>query len=130
MYDDGGAAENRARTAYRLVGQTMGTSNSKHRLVIIDASLRDLVPRFLRNKRSDIVGALSAIELGDFNRASEVGHQLKGEGGAYGFSTITDMGREFEDAALSRNQVTALEWGRRILDYLDTVEITFKADGA
>ncbi|MHB8383825.1 MAG: hypothetical protein ACYDC3_15965 [Candidatus Binataceae bacterium] len=75
------------------------------------------------------MGALSAIELGEFDRASEVGHQLKGEGGTYGFSTITDMGREFEEAALSRNQAKALERGRQILDYLDTVEITFKDDG-
>ena len=106
----------------------MGTSNSTHRVVFIDTGLRDLVPRFLKNKRSDIVGALSAIELGEFDRASEVGHQLKGEGGSYGFSTITDLGREFEEAALSRNRARALEWGREILDYLDTVQIRFKDD--
>ena len=103
-------------------------SNSVHPVVIIDTSLRDLIPQFLRNKRAAVVGAVAAIDLDEFDRASEVGHQLKGEGGTYGFSVLTDMGRDFEEAASSGNRAKALEWARQILDYLDTVEVRFSED--
>jgi len=103
-------------------------SNSQHPVAIVDASIRDLVPGFLRNKRADILGAVAALELGDFDRPRQVGHQLKGEGGAYCFSMISEIGGKLEDAALAGNESAALECARQLIDYLDTVQVRFSDD--
>ncbi|HVB81358.1 MAG TPA: Hpt domain-containing protein [Candidatus Binataceae bacterium] len=103
-------------------------SASQHPVAIVDPSIRDLVPGFLKSKRADIAGALAALELGEFERARQVGHQLKGDGGAYGFDALTKIGSKFEDAVLARNQAAAVKWARQLIKYLDTVRVRFSDD--
>ena len=94
--------------------------------VVVDSTLRPLVPEFLRSKRADIALTLRALEQGDYDTAVRVGHQLKGEGSAFGFDQVTAMGAELELAATSADRCAALKWARALADFFDHVEVRFR----
>lgn len=93
--------------------------------VTVDEALRDLVPVFLDFKRADISKAISALRRKDCAPARETGHQVKGEGGAYGFDTLTAMGAELEEAAQRNDCEAALECAMRLADYLERVKVSY-----
>jgi HPt (histidine-containing phosphotransfer) domain-containing protein len=91
--------------------------------VRISGELRDLVPRFLANRRAEIGRLREAVAKGDFEEARRIGHVLKGAGGGYGFDEITRLGAEIERHAARGEDVRgAVE---ALAEYLELVEITF-----
>ena len=94
-------------------------------VVVVDSALRALVPEFLTSKRANIADALRALQQGDYDTALRVGHQLKGEGSAFGFDQVTAMGAELELAATSADRDGSLRWARAIVEFLDHVEVKF-----
>ncbi|MGH7814466.1 MAG: response regulator [Candidatus Binataceae bacterium] len=103
-----------------------GGEDGKRPVAVIDPELRDLIPGFLQSKRTDVAAVLAALETGDYSLASTVAHQLKGEGGSYGFSAVTDFGRELEDAARDADRERSLQLTRDLVRYLDSVEVTYR----
>jgi len=93
--------------------------------VTVDETLRDLVPLFLEFKRADVNKAIDALRQKDCARAREVGHQVKGEGGAYGFDSLTAMGAELEEAARRNDCEAALDTAMRLADYLERVQVSY-----
>jgi HPt (histidine-containing phosphotransfer) domain-containing protein len=100
-------------------------NEGRNLVVVVDSGLRALVPEFLRSKRADIADALRALEQGDYETAVRVGHQLKGEGSAFGFDQVTAMGAELELAATSADRGAALSWAGSLAEFLDHVEVKF-----
>ncbi|MGH7815024.1 MAG: PAS domain S-box protein [Candidatus Binataceae bacterium] len=94
--------------------------------VVIEEELRDLIPGFLQSKRADVAAVAAALESGDYALASAVAHQLKGEGGSYGFPAVTDMGRELEEAAAGSDRERALELAHELARYLESVQVTYR----
>ena len=56
--------------------------------------------------------------------ASRIG--IKGEGGSYGFETMTEMGRSLEHAAAMRDDGAVATLARQLLNYMDRLEIVFQ----
>jgi HPt (histidine-containing phosphotransfer) domain-containing protein len=100
-------------------------TNKGRECVVVDSDLRALVPQFLTNKRADIAHTIAALERGDYDTAARVGHQLKGEGSAFGFDQVTAMGAELELAAASADRSVALRWAKSLAEFLDQVEVRF-----
>ncbi|MFO1361765.1 MAG: Hpt domain-containing protein [Burkholderiales bacterium] len=97
---------------------------SARRTVAVAGELRDLIPRFLANRRLEVAQLGAAAARGDFEAARRIGHTLKGVGGGYGFDEITRLGAAIESSARNGGgEVAAL--ARELADYLDRVEITF-----
>jgi diguanylate cyclase (GGDEF)-like protein len=66
----------------------------------ITASIADLVPGFLDDRRRDVVSIFRRGERGDFEAVRRLGHNMRGSGGGYGFDAITDFGAALELAAM------------------------------
>ena len=77
-------------------------------VVQVDPGISDLVDEFLDTSRRDSVRLLAHVNERDFRAAAEIGHRLKGTGGAFGFTDLTDIGRDIESAAHER-RLDALE---------------------
>jgi hypothetical protein len=92
--------------------------------VRVAGELRDLIPRFLANRRSEVARLRQSVALGDFEEARRIGHMLKGAGGGYGFDEITRIGAEIERHAAARTDVRGLV--EELGEYLDQVEVTFE----
>ena len=94
--------------------------------VQVAGELRDLIPRFLANRRMEVEQLRDAVARGDLEAARRIGHGLKGVGGGYGFDEISRLGAEIERRARAGGQDLAA-LARELADYLAGVEITFTA---
>jgi HPt (histidine-containing phosphotransfer) domain-containing protein len=97
-------------------------ASSRHS-VRVSGELRDLIPRFLANRRKEIARLREAVTKGDFEEARRIGHILKGAGGGYGFDEITRLGAEIERNAARGEDIRGLV--EELAEYLEFVEVTF-----
>jgi histidine phosphotransfer protein HptB len=95
-------------------------------IVEVDEGLSDLIPDFLTHKRADVSAILTAIAQRDFEQIGRIAHRIKGEGGSYGFDTMTELGRSLEVAATMSDDGAATTLARQLLNYLDHVEVVFQ----
>ncbi len=95
-------------------------------IVEVDEDLSDLIPGFLTHKRADITTIFEALARRDYAAISSLAHRIKGEGGSYGFESMTEMGRALEQAAATRDDGAVTTLARQLLSYLDRVEIVFQ----
>jgi CheY-like chemotaxis protein len=61
----------------------------------------DRIPAYLKNCRQNVITMLAALDRGDFETVTTLGHQMRGSGGAYGFQGITDIGAALQLASES-----------------------------
>jgi HPt (histidine-containing phosphotransfer) domain-containing protein len=100
------------------------------RLVVeVDEGLSDLIPGFLTHKRADVSAIIQAIARRDFAEIARTAHRIKGDGGSYGFDTMTELGRSLEAAAAIRDDSAATALARQLLNYIDHVEVVFQPSG-
>ncbi len=98
-------------------------------IVEVDEGLSDLIPGFLTHKRADVAAIVDAIARGDYAEIAAIAHQIKGEGGSYGFDTMTELARSLEFATSRRDASAAATLARQLLNYIDHVEIVFQPSG-
>jgi HPt (histidine-containing phosphotransfer) domain-containing protein len=94
--------------------------------VSVDEGLSDLIPGFLTHKRADVTAILDAIAKQDYAQIGRIAHRIKGEGGSYGFDTMTELGRSLEASVIARDGTAATKLARKLLDYLDHIDVVFQ----
>ena len=87
-------------------------------VVHVDIDLEDLIPGFLDNRQKDIQKLENALQENDFETLRSIGHNLKGVGGGYGFSDITEMGSEIEVGARANDLASISENIKKFSHYL------------
>lgn len=94
--------------------------------VTIDPDLAELIPDFLAHRRRELDDLRAAFAAGDFSAIREIGHQIKGTGGGFGFMALTDLGRDLEAAAKLEDAQGVEETVGRLTDYLERVEVIYE----
>lgn len=94
--------------------------------VSIDPDLQDLIPGFLENRRHDIQVLQRAVAVQDFETIRTLGHRMRGDGGGYGFSMISEIGHALEKAALEKHTPDITAGVQELTDYLDRIEIIYE----
>ncbi len=101
-------------------------AEGKERIVVqVDPDLEKLVPRYLENRRKDILSIENALKAGEYETIRILGHSMKGSGGGYGFALIADLGALLEQAATTSNPAEITEVLARLSDYLQRVEVVY-----
>jgi histidine phosphotransfer protein HptB len=95
-------------------------------IVAVDEDLSDLIPGFLTHKRADITRIFEAVASRDYAQISSIAHRLKGEGGSYGFDSMTEIGRSLEQAAATHDDGSVTTLARQLLNYLDSLQVVFQ----
>jgi CheY-like chemotaxis protein len=108
----------------RTVNSTRQLEKSK-RLVEVAKSLSNIMPYFLQVKRADLERAREALERKDYELVAQVGHELKGEGGLYGFDWVTKMGDDLEKAAAGEDEAQMAKCITQLTEFFDNIEVTF-----
>jgi CheY-like chemotaxis protein/HPt (histidine-containing phosphotransfer) domain-containing protein len=85
------------------------------------------VPAYLQNCRQNIIVMLDALDRIDFETVMNVGHQMSGSGGMFGFQQITDICGAIEQAAKNSDSDGSQRWVGELSRYLDGVEISSNA---
>jgi PAS domain S-box-containing protein len=81
--------------------------------------LAEQTPAYLENCRANVIAMLTALDLGDFQAVTILGHNLRGSGGSFGFQMITDIGAGLERAADTSDQAVSRRWISELSSYLD-----------
>ena len=81
--------------------------------------LADHTPAYLENCRQNVIVMLAALDDGDFQVVTLLGHNLRGSGGGFGFQMITDIGAGLEQAANLSDQAVSRRWLKELTTYLD-----------
>ena len=95
-------------------------------LVKVDPDLEDLIPGFLSNRTNDLSPLREALTSGNFQSIQSIGHSLKGVGGGYGFTGMSEIGAAIESAAKQQQQEELKQLIEQYGSYLDAVEVTFE----
>lgn len=97
-------------------------------VVHISSDLEPLIPRYLENRRADIVTLREAVRAGNVEQIRSTGHTLKGSGASFGLDTISALGRSLEEAAKSSDGASMESAINQLAHYLETLEIVFVDD--
>ena len=77
--------------------------------------IADRVPAYLQNCRQNVIAMLEALDRGDFETVTMLGHKMRGSGGAYGFQAITDIGAALQQASESADIDRVAQVGGRLV---------------
>ena len=95
-------------------------------IVLVDRDLAGLIPRFMDNRRNDIVTLGMAVALDDYETVGSLAHGLKRCSAGYGFHEITEIGVGLEQAAKANDRQEIQTWIDRLAEYLTRVEIVYE----
>lgn len=84
-------------------------------LVEVDPDFREIAPRYLESLSHAVSVMREAVDKGDTLPLERYGHQMKGEGKAFGLEPVSEMGLTLQLAGESAD----LEMGARVLDSLE-----------
>jgi HPt (histidine-containing phosphotransfer) domain-containing protein len=82
----------------------------------------ELKTKYLSKRILEIELIRRQIQLGDFSLAEKVGHQVKGSATTFGFSFLSEIGEELENAAIKREATVVL----KLLDQFESSIKLFK----
>jgi histidine phosphotransfer protein HptB len=94
--------------------------------IVVDEDLSDLVPGFLARKRGELEAMRDSGAPRDYAAVGRTAHRIKGEGSAYGFDRMSEVGREIELAATAQDDGAIASLAAGLLEFLDHVEIVFR----
>jgi HPt (histidine-containing phosphotransfer) domain-containing protein len=80
-----------------------------------DADLVELIDEFAAGLEADVESMRKALENGDHDGLRRLAHQMKGAGGSYGYSMLTEAAKTIEEAAKAEDA----EAGTLALDKLE-----------
>jgi HPt (histidine-containing phosphotransfer) domain-containing protein len=95
-------------------------------VVTVDSDLEDLIPGFLENRRKDVKSLRDALAVNKPETLRSIGHSLKGVGGGYGFTGLSEIGAAIESKAKAGTTDGISELIDKMADYLERVEIVYE----
>ncbi len=91
----------------------------------VPSELAPLIPRYLENRRADVIRLREALERGDLDTVGSVGHSMKGTGGGYGFQELTEIGGRIEACARAKDSSSLRELLEELEAYLEEVDVVY-----
>ena len=102
------------------------THDTSTEIVSVDASFAPLVPKFMINRKKEVIVMQEALAAKDFETIRKVAHGMKGAGGSYGFERITEMAAAVEQAAKAGNASTIARDLPALSSYLDRIKVVYE----
>ncbi|MEW5733820.1 MAG: response regulator [Thermodesulfobacteriota bacterium] len=102
---------------------TLGVGADEPILAWVNPDLDELAPGYLKTLGEQAEKIQKALDAADFELVRMLGHQMKGEGNAFGFEAVSRLGAVMEEAALRKHADKVAEYAAKLMDYLNRVEI-------
>ena len=91
-----------------------------------DPYMAQHIPRFLANRRAELIPVREAARVGDLATVQAFGHKLKGSGGTFGFDAVSVLGDRLEQSAKDANRTEILRVVDELAWYLDHVQVVYR----
>ena len=95
-------------------------------VVRVDRELEDLIPEYLENREKDIPILRDALGRNDFDAITHLAHKVRGSGGGYGFTRLSELGREIEKASRAQDVSSTQKIIADLEHYLNHIEVVYK----
>jgi HPt (histidine-containing phosphotransfer) domain-containing protein len=95
-------------------------------IVYVDEEIADLIPEFLENRRRDVEQIKRLVQEGKYEELARLGHTMKGTGGGYGFTEISEIGQGIEEAGARGDREAMTRLCERLASYLATVTVQIR----
>lgn len=93
--------------------------------VRVEPELEDIVPIFLERRRQEVQRLREHLAQGDYEAIALAGHSMKGTGGGYGFTAISEMGARLERAGKEGDADAVTGLIAELADYLGRIELVY-----
>ena len=102
-----------------------GGDGSRH-AVVCDIELEEIIPSYLAGRRAACPVIRELTERGELEQVRNIAHGMKGSGGCYGFTGISDIGRDMEAAAKAGARDEVLRQLGALERYLGALEVRYE----
>lgn len=93
--------------------------------VVVDKDLEELIPDYLANRTKELVTLKEAFEHSNFSFIQTTGHKLRGSAGSYGFSDLSEIGKELEEKSKILDGTSVRHALNQYQLYLKRVKVSF-----
>jgi signal transduction histidine kinase/CheY-like chemotaxis protein len=97
--------------------------NPEPMFVKMPEGLEDIVPQYLASRKEEVPVLLKLLADSDFKRIRVLAHDMTGNGGAYGFPKLTEIGIAMECAATEANASALSQHLGSLAEYLERVQL-------
>ncbi|MBX3334024.1 MAG: Hpt domain-containing protein [Nitrospira sp.] len=106
--------------------QSHETADDTHsEIVSVDASFEPLIPKFMTNRKKEILTMQESLTAQDLDSVRKVAHGMKGAGGSYGFDRVSEIAAVIEQAAKDGDAAT-IEHNLSLLgSYLERIKVVY-----
>lgn len=93
--------------------------------VVADKDLEELIPDYLENRNKELVLLKEAFAQSNFPYIQSIGHKLRGSAGSYGFSDLSEIGKELEEKSKVMDGTSVRHALNQYQLYLKRVKVSF-----
>ncbi len=94
--------------------------------IAVEHDFMEIIPMYLESLGKNANKIRAALNTGDLAPALTVGHQMKGEGAAFGFDEVSRLGELIYDAAQAGDTATITTMLESLNNYLARVVVEEK----
>ena len=94
--------------------------------VSVDKDLQDIVPGYLEKRRLELSVFFAFHSAGDLESLRKGVHKLAGSGGGYGFSRLSELGKELEALCLAGDAKGIAARLFELKDYIENIEVVYE----
>jgi len=91
--------------------------------ITIPEGLEAIVPDYLASRQEEVSELLRLLAASDCDHIRVLAHNMKGSGGSYGFTRLTEIGAEMECSARESNVVALSQQIGSLTNYLERVRL-------
>ena len=103
------------------------SENAEEEIVVrLDPLIQDIVADFLQHRRENVASILDALEAADYEAVENIGHDIEGTGGAFGFSGMARIGRSLRQAAREASPGEIKRLAEELTSYLERLKIVYE----
>ncbi len=77
--------------------------------LLADPLMADILPDYINSLPQQVAGLQKAANAGEWKALQQMAHQIKGAGGGYGFSAITDTARQVEEFSKAASDIASIQ---------------------
>lgn len=95
-------------------------------IVKLDPLIKDIVADFLQHRKENASAITEAIKLSDFETVGDIGHDIEGTAGAFGFKEMGLIGRSLQQAARESSLVNVKSLAEELTSYLERLRVVYE----
>ena len=94
--------------------------------IVVDKDLEDLIPDYLSNRDKEVDYLRELFLKGEFPQIQAIGHKLRGSAGSYGFSELSEIGKELEEKSKVSDSASINYALNQYKLYLKRIKVSFQ----